>query len=227
MNSNNKTAKLIGALFLTVMIAYIIGAALLEPILTDQNVLDKVAENKTQVITGALFELINGIAYIGIAVLVYPLLKNISESLALSYVCFRVVEFVMQIISDLSPLLLTSISQDFVTASTSDALSIKALSEFLLAQRFWANQMVFITYSLGAVVFYYLLFQSKLIPRWLSIWGLIGAPLVFISVILVIFGYEPSIILGAQMGLNEIVLGLWLIIKGFNKPEIKPTLNNG
>ena len=227
MNSNNRTAKIIGALFLTVMVAYIIGAALLEPILTDQNVLNKVAENKTLVITGVLFELINGIAYIGIAVLIYPLLKNTSESLALSYVCFRVVEFVMQIISDLSPLLLTSISQDFVTASTSDALSIKVLSEFLLAQRFWANQMVFITYSLGAVVFYYLLFQSKLIPRWLSIWGLIGAPLVLISVILVMLGYKPPIILGAQMGLNEIVLGLWLIIKGFNKPEIKPALNNG
>ena len=221
MNTNKSTARIVGALFLTVMVSYIIGASLLEPILTSPDYLVQVSQKKTLLLTGVLFELINGIAYVGIAVLVYPLLKQTNESLALAYVGFRLIEFTMQIISDMSPLLLTTISEEFVVAGSADLSSFQALGSFLLAQRFWANQMVFITYGLGAVIFYYLLFQAKLIPRWLSGWGLIGAPLVLISTMLTIFGFEPMLILGAQMGLNEIVLGIWLIVKGFNSSELK------
>lgn len=220
METNKSTARIIGALFLTVMVSYIIGNSMLDPILSQQDVLNKISENKTQVLIGVLFELINGVAYIGIAVLAFTLLKQVNESLALAYVGFRIVEFVMQIISDLSPLLLTSISQDLTSVGTQDPSSFQALGSFLLAQRYWANQMVFLTYGLGAVIFYYLLFQSRLIPRWLSVWGLIGAPLVIISVMLEIFGFNPPLIMGAQMGLNEIVLGIWLLTKGFSQSEI-------
>ncbi len=216
--SNKKNAKIVGALFLTVMISYTIGTVLIDSILNAPDYLVNISAHKTQIITGALFELINGIAYIGIAILVFPILKQINESLALGYVCFRILEFAMQIISDISPLLLTTLSQEFISAGALEASPFHALGSLLLAQRYWANQMVFITYCLGAFIFYYLMHQLKLIPRFLSVWGLIGVPLVFISIILDIFGFNPGLIIGALMGLNEIVLGIWLMIKGFNSP---------
>jgi len=80
--------------------------------------------------------------------------------------------------------------------------------------------MVFITYGLGAFIFYYLAHKLKLIPKFLSIWGLIGIPLVLLSSMLEIFGLNPGLFLGMQMGLNEIILGIWLIAKGFNSSEI-------
>lgn len=221
MNSTKTIARIVGALFLTLMVAYTLGAiVLIDPILNAPDYLIGFSENKTRVITGVLLELINGIAYIGIAVLVFPILKKLNESLALLYVGLRIIEFAMQIVSDISPLLLTTLSQDFVNAGTPEASSFQTLGALLQAERYWANQMVFIAYGLGAVVFYYLLHQLKLIPRFLSIWGLIGAPLVLINVMLEIFGNKPGLILGAQMGLNEIVLGIWLIVKGFKSSTI-------
>lgn len=220
MNIDKKTARILGALFLTVMVAYTLGAVLLDPILTAPNYLIKISANKNLVIMGVLLELINGIAYIGIAVLIFPILKQLNESMALGYVSFRVIEFAMQIVSDIKALSLLSLSQEFVKAGAPDSSSFQTLSTLLLSERYWANQMVFITYSLGALIFYYLLYQLKLIPRFLSIWGLIGVPLVLINIMLEIFGFNPGVILGAQMGLNEIVLGIWLIIKGFNSSEL-------
>jgi hypothetical protein len=215
------TAIIVGVLFLTVMFTYTLGAfVFIDPILNAPDYLINISANKTQVIIGVLLELINGIAYVGIAVLVFPILKQFNESMALGYVGFRIIEFAMQIVSDISPLLLITLSQEFLNAGAPDASSFQPLSTLLLAERYWANQMVFIAYGLGALIFYYLLHQSKLIPRFLSVWGLIGAPLVLINVMLEIFGFNPALILGFQMGLNEIVLGIWLIVKGFNSSAI-------
>ena len=101
------------------------------------------------------------------------------------------------------------------TVSKSLNSSFQTLGTLLLAERFWANEMVFIAYGLGAIIFYYLSYRLRIIPRFLSIWGLIGAPLVLINVMLEIFGFKTLQILGVQMGLNEIILGIWLIVKGF------------
>lgn len=217
MNYLKKTGKIVGALFLVVMVAYSIGAfVLIDPILNDPDHLLKISANKTKVVIGVLLELINGIAYIGIAVLVYPFIKQLSESMALGYVCFRIIEFVMQIISSMSPLLLSSLSQEIETTGTTDISSFQDLSTLLLGLRYWANQMVFITYALGALIFYYSFYRSKLIPRILTVWGLIGAPLVLINTLLDVFDIGQIIILGLVMGLNEIVMGIWLLVKGFN-----------
>jgi len=220
MNSDKNVGKIVGALFLIVMITYTIGSVLLDPIINAPDYLANIAVNKNKVLIGVLFELINGIAYIGIAILVFPILKRCNEGLALGYVSFRIVEFVMQIISDLSPLLLTVISNDYITAGTLETSSFHGLGTFLTAQRYWANQMVFLAYGLGAFIFYYLAHKLKLIPRFLSIWGLIGTPLVLMNVLLEIGGLNPGLILGMQMGLNEIILGIWLVARGFNSFEI-------
>ena len=215
MDTTKKTGRIVGILFLTLMIVYTIGALLIDPILNSPDYLVEASENKSILLIGVLLELLNGVAYLGIAVLVYPIFKKFNESLSLFYLGFRIIEFSMQLISDMSPLFLITASQDFVTTNTLDKSSFQALGSVLMAQRFWANQMVFITYSLGAIIFYYLTYHLKLIPRFLSIWGLIGAPLVFINVIFDSCAISLGVNLGLVMGVNEIVLGIWLTVKGF------------
>ena len=219
MYTTKKTGKIVGILFLTLMIVYTVGTLLIDPILNSPDYLVKASENKSNLLIGTLLELLNGVAYLGIAVLVYPIFKKFNEPLALLYLGFRIIEFSMQLISDLSPLFLITISQDFITTNTQDTSSFQALGSVLLAQRFWANQMVFLTYALGAIIFYYITYHLKLIPRFLSIWGLIGAPLVLINVILDSCAISPGVNLGLVMGVNEIILGIWLIVKGFKTRE--------
>jgi hypothetical protein len=88
-------------------------------------------------------------------------------------------------------------------------------------------RLVMIVVSLGALMFYYLLYQSSLIPRFISIWGLIGAPLSLAGGLIAIFGYRAgasmptsTMILGLPIMLNEILLGILLIVKGFNPSAI-------
>jgi len=168
---------------------------------------------------GVLLELMNGIAYLGIAMLMFPILKQRFESMALGYVGFRIIEFVMQTLSDLSPLSLLTLSEEFVRAGALAASSFQALGTLLLAERSWAFQMVSITFGLGALLFYYTLYQSKLVPRFISIWGLVGATVVLANTMLDMFSLTvPN--LGVLMLLNELFLGVWLIVKGFNPSAI-------
>lgn len=215
MEATKKTGRIVGILFLILMIVYTIGTLIIDPILNSPDYLAEASENRNDLFKGVLFELINGIAYLGIAVLLYPIFKKFSESLALLYLGFRIIEFTMQMISDMSPLLLITASQGFTETFIQDTSSFQALGSVLLAMRFWANQMVFLTYSLGALIFYYSAYHLKLIPRFLSIWGLIGAPLVIVNILLDSFNISLGVDLGLIMGLNEIVLGIWLVAKGF------------
>jgi hypothetical protein len=220
MNTNRKTARIVGALFLTSNVTFILGAAvLIESILGAPDYLILVSANRTQVLLGVLLEIINGIAYVGIAVLMFPILKQRFESIALGYVGFRIVEFVMQIASDISPLSLLTLSEEFVRAGAPEASSFQNLGTLLLAERYWAFQMVSITFGLGALMFYYMLYQSKLIPRFISIWGLIGAAVVLANTMFDMFGLSLAN-LGVLMLLNELFLGVWLIVKGFNASAI-------
>ena len=221
MNTNRQTARIVGALFLFSNVTFILGAfVFVEPILGAADYLTLASANRTQVILGVLLELINGVAYLGIAVLMFPILRQRFESMALGYVGFRIIEFVMQTLSDLSPLSMVTLSEEFVRAGAPGASSFQSLGTLLLAERYWAFQMVSITLGLGALMLYYMLYRSRLIPRFISVWGLIGATTVLTTTMLDIFALSVSpgigLVLGLPMLLNELFLGVWLIIRGFN-----------
>ncbi len=223
MNTNRKTARIVGALFLTAMVTSILGGFWLESILNAPDYLISVSANETQVITGVLLELINGLAVVGIAVAMFPLFKKYSEALALGYVAIRIIEAVIVIAAVISPLSLIALSQEYVQAGAPDASYFQTLgSSFLAARALWVSLMLGIFFSLGALLFYYLLYQSKLVPRWLSVWGLIAVALLLTWNLLEMFGISISagMILALPIILNEIFLGIWLIVKGFNPPAI-------
>jgi hypothetical protein len=217
MDTNGKTARIVGASFLLSNVTFILGAVVfVEPILGAADYLSLLSASRPQVVLGVLLELINGVAYLGIGVLMFPILKQRFESMALGYVGFRIIEFVMQVLSGLSPLSLLNLSEEFVSAGAPAASSFQVLGTLLLAERNWAFQMVSITFGLGALMFYAMLYQSKLIPRFISIWGLIGAAVVLANTMLDMFSLTvPN--LGVLMLLNELFLGVWLIVKGFNR----------
>ncbi|MEJ2709774.1 MAG: DUF4386 domain-containing protein [Anaerolineales bacterium] len=232
MNASNKTARIVGALFLISNVTFLVGAfGFVEPILGAPDYLNLVSANRTQVILGALLEFINGVAYLGIAVLMFPIFRRGFESLALGYVGFRIMEFIMQTLSDLSPLALVTMSEAFVSAGAPDASSFQALGTLLLAERYWAFQMVSVFLGLGALLFYTMLYRSKLIPRFISVWGLIGAITVLTTTLLDVFAISVptamGVVLGLPMLLNELFLGVWLIVKGFNSSALESSLPIG
>jgi hypothetical protein len=221
MNARKGTARSVGAFFLFSNVTFILGAlVLVEPILSAPDYLTLVSANRTQVILGVLLELANGVAYLGIAMLMFAVLRRRFVSGALGYVGFRVIEFVMQALSSIGALSLVTLSEEFVGTGAAEASAFQAAGTLLLAERYWAFQMVSITLPLGALLFYPMLYRSKLIPRFISVWGVIGALTVLTTTMLDIFALEVGpvigLILGLPMLLNELFLGGWLIIRGFN-----------
>ncbi len=227
MNSDRKAAIIVGALFITATVASLLSTGFTGSILDVPDYLIKISANGNQVIMGALFQFIAAIASASIAIWLYPILKKYDEGLALGAVGFRLIEGVFYIVAAIGLLSLFTLSQEFVKAGTPDAFYFQTLGTLILAVRNWSGFVFSVTaFNLGALAYYYIFYRSKLIPRWLSGWGLLGAVLLLSVALLALFSGEPfsisgvTILLVLPIAVQEMVLAVWLIVKGFNPSAI-------
>jgi hypothetical protein len=220
-----KNAITVGVLFIIATILNVLGNSLLKPFLDAPDYLISISANENQVIIGCLLVLLSAFACAGIAIGLYPVLRKHNESLALGSVGFRVMEGMLYIVAVVGVLSLLTMSQEYVKAGSSIASLFQASGTLLLAIKTWAGELGVIAFMLGALLYYYVFYQSKLIPRWLSGWGFIGAASSLAATLLVIFGQLVSfstvfILLHLPIGLQEYVLAVWLIVKGFNPSAV-------
>jgi hypothetical protein len=226
MNSINKTAGIVGVLYIIGTIAGMLSVVLTGPVLGGPDFLVNVSAHEIQIITGAFCVLIMGLALAMVPVMMFPLLKKYNEALALGYVVFRgALETVMYIVLAISWLFLIPISQEYVKAGTPGASYFQTLGAVLLKGHDLIGPVQTIVFCLGAVIFYYLLYQTNLIPRWLSGWGLIAIIPYLAAGLLVFFGFfgplsTSEIVLDFPLALQEMVMAVWLIVKGFNPSAI-------
>jgi hypothetical protein len=225
MNTNRVTGIAVGALFLTATITGILSDSLVGSILSAPDYLTHVYPNRTQVIIGVLIGFVLSLAVIGIAVLLFPILKRHSEPIALGYVGIRVAEFPMLLVWLISPLLLITLSQEYVGAGSPVASSFQALGAVLLALRHWTWRLVYLINGVATLALAFLLYRSILVPRFLSVLGLIGGVVLLAGTALALFGLI-DIDQGAGLlavlpgGLFELILPIWLFVKGFNPSAI-------
>jgi hypothetical protein len=224
MNTNRKNAIIVGVLFIIATVASLLSTSFTQSILDAADYFIKISANQNQIIIGVLFQFIAAVTSAGIAISLYPILRKYNEGLALGSVGFRLIEGVFYTVAALGLLSLLSLSQEYVKAGTPAAPYFQTLGTLILAVRNWAN-FVFgvLSFCLGALMHYYVFYQSKLIPRWLSGWGVIGIAMLLSMALLIMFGKEPSgttLLLALPIALQEMVLAVWLIVKGFNPSAI-------
>lgn len=225
MNTSRKTARVVGVLYIIGTVAGILSLVFSEPVRNAQDHLIKVSTNENQLIMGALCILIMGFALAMVPVMMFPILKKYNEALALGYVVFRGgFEAVSYIAMTIGWLLLLPLSRAYIQAGAPDSSNIRALGNLLLNGD-EVGSILTIVFCLGALMFYYSLYQSKIIPRWLSGWGLIGAMPYLASGLLAMFAVIESlstthVVLQLPLALQEMVLAVWLIVKGFNSSAI-------
>ena len=225
MNTNRKTAITVGVLFIVATVLNVLGKNIYQPILDAPDYLINISANENEVIIGGLLVLFSAFASASIAIWLYPILKKHHEALALGSVGFRVMEGMLYIVGVVGLLSLLTLSQEYVKAGASNASLYQVSGTVLLAIKTWAGQLGVIAFTLGAMMYYYVFYQSKLIPRWLSVWGFIGASLSLAAALLTIFGLlvpfsTVFILLQLPIGLQEMVLAVWLIVKGFNPSAV-------
>jgi hypothetical protein len=227
VNSTRKIAIITGVLFITATAASLLGNSFTAPILNAPDYLTRISADGNQIMLGALFSFIAAALSASIAISLYPILKRYNEGLALGAVGFRIIEAVFYIVGIWCLLSLFVLSQEFVNAGGQNISYFQTLASLLLAASDISGFVLgAISFSIGALMYYYVFYQSKLIPRWLSGWGLIGAVLLILACVLTVVDGPPFSISGmlmylaAPIAVQEMVLAVWLIVKGFNPSVI-------
>ena len=220
MNAHRKTAIIVGVLFIIGTVAGVLSSTFSGSILDDPDYLITFSANENQIKIGELLILIMGFALAMVPVMLFPILKKQNEGLALGSIVFRgALEAVAYIVIVVISLTLIKLSQEYVHAGSPDDSYFQTLGTLLQAASHWMEQILDVVFPLGGLMIYYLFYQSKLIPRWLSGWGLIGAVLYLAVPILGILGFELDAIMFV-LAAQEMVFAVWLIVKGFNPSAI-------
>lgn len=222
MKSTRRTAIVVGALFISGYVGVFMAEAISSPSLNASDYLSTVYPNKTKVIIAVLVELLlNDVPVVGIGVLLFPILKKYGEGIALWYAGNRIIEAVTLVVSKISVLSLITLSQEYTAAGAPDASYYQVSGTLALAGRYWAFDVITtVFFIVGAVILYAMLYKSKLVPRFISIWGLIAIAALtaanLIGVPDLSQGFNPGQLLYFPIMTSEIFLAIWLIAKGFN-----------
>jgi len=224
MNTNRKTAISVGVFYIGATVAAILSKVF-GPNLAAPDYLANLPANENKLIIQALLEFSMAILILGIAIWLYQVLKIQHKTFALGFVVTRTIEAILFTVGVISLLTLLTISQEFVKAGTPDASYFQTLGTILLAVREWGGGVCSaIVFSLSALMLNSILYRSKLIPRWISGWGFLGAILYLASGFLPLFGYSSTstiyTLIEIPLALQEMVFAVWLIVKGFNPSAI-------
>jgi hypothetical protein len=224
MRTYRGNAIAVGVLFILCTAAAILTFVPLGGAVTAPVDMARLAANGDRVVWTALIEFVWAITGTGIAVGLYPVLRKFNPGLALGSVAARVFENVFVAVATVGLLALLTVSQH--AASSTAPASFQAIGDALLAVRVWAHGVVaMIPFSIGTILYSVVLYRSRLVPRWLSGWGLIAGVLSLIPPIYAAFtqawGFTTvNSVFSAPIGLQEMVLAIWLIAKGFSKPAL-------
>lgn len=222
MNTYRKYAVIVGVLFIIATAFLFIGEAVYKPILGSPDYLELAYPNRTTVIIGVLLEFMCVLAIPLIPIFAFPILKKQNEPLAIGYIFFRALEAIILIsVAEINKLSLIGVSEEYLKTGV-DAAYFQTIGSAIQAENVWgdtAGVVYNIVFVLGALTFYSVLYQSKLIPRWLSVWGLIAAVDLLIGAVLgafIEFSLAMNLLFILPIAMQEMVMALWLIVKGFN-----------
>jgi len=225
-DADRRSAVLTGVFYILGTVVGVAGlGAVLGPLLGAQDYLTAYGTMETRVLVASLLELFMAASLVAMAASAYPVLRKHSPAAAAAYLGIRLLEAVPVIIGVVSMLALSRLGQEYIASGASDPARYATLGAILHAVPEWSGHIVLdvAIFPFGACVFYWVLFRARLVPRWLPVWGFAGAFLYWAAGVLVMFHVveplsSPHMLLQAPLGLQEMVLAVWMIAKGFRKP---------
>jgi hypothetical protein len=226
MSSSRGIAFLTGILFIITYITSIPALLLYDPILNNPRyILGEVAD--TRIALGALLEVITALANVATGVVIFPVLKWQNEAVALGYVASRTLESTIIIVGVLAVMSVVTLRQDVGGAGAADPATLEIAGRSLIALKDWTFLLgpAFCAGFGNGVLLGSLMYASGLVPRPMTLLGLIGGPLSVAGAIAVLFGAwdqtsATQFILTIGEVLWEASLTIWLIVKGFRPAPI-------
>lgn len=220
MYSNKKAGRISGVLFLFVFISGVLIFQVLQgPVLFSDDFLTSTSNHSNQIIGSVLLSILSGLASISIATLLLPIFKRHSIYVAFLYLVFCILNFIAIMLDNVSVVTMLELSNDFV--ANGDSSTMQVMGNLVYEKHHWTHYMYLLMSCFPVFVLYYGFYMSKIVPRLISIFGIFAVLLMFVEVLFSIFGKGISMNMMLPMGLIQLALPLWLIIKGFSSPELK------
>jgi hypothetical protein len=219
---------MVATLFLVTAAASIAGGLLLDSILKAPNYLAEISPNTAAVAWGALLWSINNIGIVFIAVFMYPLLWKLDENAAVGYLAVRIIEGTLVMVGVMVTLMLIPLSAEFINAGAPQSSWYVTLGNSLV-QVTGLNKLSLPLLGLSGLIFTWMLVRHKMVPRVISVVGLVGYALTLFGGLAVWFGLiDPAAALGTVINVpvavfEIILLPFWLFFRGFKMPEATET----
>jgi hypothetical protein len=219
VNLTRRTSIATGGLFI-VATGAVLAAAAVVPSLTGADYLIAVANQPTRLAAAALLYLIAAGSSVGIAIALYPLLKRINPALAVGSVIFRTIEGVFYTAAVVSLLSLPLLGRQLTTAPADDRAAIQLIADAVLGMREHSTVVGVFAFTVGALMYYILFYRARVVPRWLSGWGIAATLLMMTACLLSLFSDSPVTgytFLFLPILVQEMVFAGWLLVKGISR----------
>jgi hypothetical protein len=222
MKSNKKAGRLVGLLFLLIFATGIIVYQFLQgPVLFSDDFLTTTSVNSNEIIISTLLLFLSGITSVFIAIILLPIFKKHSITLAFLYLAFSIVSFIAISIDNVSVLSMLELSVEYTKNETGNSDILNALGNIFYKKHWWTHYLSLLISCFPVFILYYTLYISKLIPKVISIVGIIAVILMFVEILFSIFGNSISMNMLLPIGLIQLILPLWLIFKGLNSSTVE------
>jgi hypothetical protein len=217
MQSTQKTGRITGILLLFIYVSGILVFQVLQgPTLFSEDFLTITSKSSNEIILSTLLGITSGIATIIIATILLPVFKKYALNLAYIYFAFCVLNFIAIMIDNVSVISMLELSKEYALNVNNSAL--KVLGTLMYEKHWWTHYFYLLISCFPVFVLYYSLYVSKLVPKIISIVGILAVILMFIQVLFSIFGNSISMNMLLPIGLIQLILPIWLIFKGLNLP---------
>ena len=223
MNTAKKISVVLGVAFLLEIIANVVNGIVLRPVLiTTGNIIESmtnIANNSMLMRTSILVDLVIALAIVLLGVVLFIVLKKNNEIVALTALGFFVIAATLLALSRMEAFSLLRISQEYIAAGQPDYLRMLG-NMSIESMDFTGGTLHTLVFSIGAILFYTLLYKSRAVPRALSLWGLITVPLVLIGTLSKVLGYEVPFLIYLSIPYVpfEFAIGIWILVKGIKDP---------
>src|SRR6266508_4144216 len=220
MNTYRTTARVVGVVYLAGFVVGIVGIGLFQSILGAPDHLSTVSANSMLLAFGAILWLMAVVGDAAHGVLMFPVLKQHNERIAVGYLAARIVDAVFIAVMVLFVLIQIPLGSEYLKAAAPDASSLQALSTVFAQAQLYAYEIGMSALGLAGLMLCYTLYRATLVPRWLAVWGLLGYAIILCGMVSAVMGSGLVDISSIAGGLWEVVVGVWLIVKGFNPSAI-------
>src|SRR6266496_6024276 len=222
MNTYRTTARVVGVVYLAGFVVGIVGIGLIQSILGAPNHLSTLSANSMLLAFGAILWLMAVAGDAAHGILMFPILKQHSERMAIGYLAARIVDAIFIAVMVLFMLIQIPLGSEYLKAAASDASFLQALSAVSAQASQYAYEIGMSALGVSGLILCYTLYKAKLVPGWLAIWGLVGYAIILFGMVSAVMGSGLGDLSSIPGGLWEVFMGVWLIAKGFRSSAFVP-----